>query len=64
MGFPCGSDSEESTCNVDTCVQSLSCEDPLEKGVATHPRILACRIPWTGKPGGLQCVGSQGVGHD
>ena len=22
-------------------------EDPLEKGIATHPSILAWRIPWT-----------------
>ena len=26
-------------------VPSLGCEDPLEKGVATHPSILAWRIP-------------------
>ena len=31
----------------ETCVESLSWEDPLEKGMATHPSILACRIPWT-----------------
>ena len=34
-------------------VQSLGQEDPLEKGVATHSRILAWRIPWTEEPGGL-----------
>ena len=28
-------------------------EDLLEKGVATHSRIIAWRIPWTRKPGGL-----------
>ena len=28
-------------------VQSLSQEDPLEKGMATHSSILAWRIPWT-----------------
>ena len=27
-------------------------------------RILAWRIAWTEEPGGLQSVGSQGVGHD
>ena len=26
--------------------QSLGWEDPLEKGMATHSSILACRIPW------------------
>ena len=30
-----------------TWVQSLGWEDPLEKGTATHPSILAWRIPWT-----------------
>ena len=64
MCFPSGSDSEESSCNVDTCVQSLNWEDPLEKGVATHSRILAWRIPWREEPDRLQCRGSQGVGHD
>ena len=28
-------------------VQSLGQEDSLEKGKATHSRILAWRIPWT-----------------
>ena len=28
-------------------------EDPLEKGMATHPSILAWRIPWTEAPGRL-----------
>ena len=31
----------------DTWVQSLSWEDPLEKGTAPHSSILAWRIPWT-----------------
>ena len=31
----------------ETWVQSLGWEDPLEKGTATHSRILAWRIPWT-----------------
>ena len=45
-------------------VQSLGQEDPLEKGMATHSSILAWRIPCTEKPGGLQSMGSQRVGHD
>ena len=48
----------------ETRVRSLSQEDPLEKGMAIHPSILAWRIPWTEKPGGLQFMGSQRVGHD
>ena len=31
--------------------------------MATHSSILAWRIPWTEQPGGLQSMGSQGVGH-
>ena len=41
--------------------KSLGQEDPLEEGMATHSGILAWRIPWTGKPGGLQPTGSQRV---
>ena len=39
-------------------------EDSLEEGMATHPSILAWRIPWTEEPGGLQSMGPQRVGHD
>ena len=45
-------------------IQSPDQRDLLEKGMATHSSILACRIPWTEKPGGLQSTGSQRVGHD
>ena len=45
----------------ETWVQFLGWEDLLEKGTATHFSILACRIPWTEKPGGLQSMGSQRV---
>ena len=31
----------------ETQVQPLGQEDLLEKGMATHPSILAWRIPWT-----------------
>ena len=44
-------------------VQSLVWEDPLEEGTATHSSILAWRIPWTEKPGGLWSIASQRVGH-
>ena len=33
-------------------------DDPLEEVMATHFSILALRIPWTEKPGGLQSIGS------
>ena len=32
--------------------------------MATHSCVLAWRIPGTGEPGGLQCLGSHRVGHD
>ena len=48
----------------ETCIQSLNREDALEKGMATHSSILAWRIPWTEKPGGLQSMESQKVGHN
>ena len=47
----------------ETWLRSLGWEDPLERGMATHSSILAWRIPWTEKPGGLQSMGSQRVGH-
>ena len=48
----------------ETWVRSLGWEDPLEKEMATHSSILAWKIPWTEKPGRLQSMGSQRVGHD
>ena len=48
----------------ETQVQSLGQEDPLEKGMITHSRILAWRIPWTEEAGGLQPMGLQRVGHN
>ena len=41
-------------------IRSLGQEDPL----VTHSSILAWRIPWTEKSGGLQSMGSQRVRHD
>ena len=45
-------------------VQSLGQEDPLGKGMATDPSVLASRIPRTEEPGGLWAIESQRVGHD
>ena len=67
MGFPGGSVVKNLPAvqeRQETWVQSLGQEDPLEKEVANWPSILAWRIPWTEKPGGLWSVGSQRVGHD
>ena len=46
---------------LETQVQFLGQEDPLEKGMSTHSGIPAFRIPWTEKSGGLQAKGSQRV---
>ena len=47
-----------------TQVQSLGQEDPLEEEMATHSSIVAWKIQWTEKPGGLQSKGLQRVRHD
>ena len=44
-GFPCSSLSKESACSAGDLGSIPGSEDPLEKGIATHPRILAWRIP-------------------
>ena len=64
MGFPGGSDGKESACDVGDLGLILTLEDPLEKRMATHSSILACRILWTEEPGGLQSTGSQRAGHN
>ena len=48
----------------ETWARSLSWEDLLDKGMATHSSILAWRTPWTEEPGGLQSMGLHRVGHD
>ena len=48
----------------ETWAQSLGWEDPLEKEMVTHSSILAWRIPWMEKLGGLQSTGLQRVRHD
>ena len=48
----------------ETWLQSLGCEDPLEKEMAIHSSAIAWKIPWTEEPGRLQPMGSQRVGHD
>ena len=47
----------------ETQVQFLGRSDPLQKERATHPSVLAWRIPWTEEPGGLQSRGLQRVRH-
>ena len=47
-----------------TWVRSLGQEDPLEMEMATHPSMLAWRIPWTEEPGGLPSKATQTAGRD
>ena len=71
MGFIGGSvnppaiqETQEMKETLETWVQILSREDPLEKEMATHCSTLAWKILWTEEPGGLQSTGSQRVRHD
>ena len=60
FGFPSGSVVKNLPAVQETQemrVWSLSQEDPLEEGIATHSSILAWRITWTEEPGGQQSWG-------
>ena len=49
----------------ETWVRSLGREDPLEKGMAIPPSILAWRIPWTESGASwVSSVGLQKVKHN
>ena len=47
-----------------TRVRSLRRQDPLEKEMATHSRLLAWRIAWTQEPGSYSPWGCKGVRHN
>ena len=59
MGFPGSAVVKNLPAMQETWVHSLTWEDPLEKGMATHSSILAWEIPWTEEPGRLQSIGLQ-----
>ena len=48
---------------LETWVQSLGWEDPLEEGMTTHSSVLTWKIPRIEEPGGLQSMGSQRIGQ-
>ena len=65
--------------SMDTCIcmaESLCCPPETiitlligytrisEKAMAPHSSTLAWKVPWMEEPGGLQSMGSLGVGHD
>ena len=59
MGFPGGSGIKNSPAVQKIWVQFLGQEDPLEKEMTPHSRILPRKIPWTEKPGRLQSIATQ-----
>ena len=46
---------------LETWVETLGQEDPVEKEMATHSSTLAWKIPWMEKPGRLRSMGLQKV---
>ena len=64
MGFPSGSDSKESACNMGDLglIPGLG-RSPGGEWQPT-PVFLPGESPGTEKPSGLHCMGSQGVGHN
>ena len=66
LGLPWGSDCKESAHNAgDQSLIPGSGRSPGEKnGYPLQFSILAWRLLWTEEPGGLQSMGSQGVGYD
>ena len=64
-GFPGDSDGKESTCSAgDAGSIPGRWENPLKKGMATHPSIFAWRIPWTEESGSSSSMGLQKAGHN
>ena len=61
---PGGSEGKASVCNAGDLGSIPGQEDPPEKEMATYSGTLAWKIPWTEKPGRLQSMGLQRVGHD
>ena len=59
LGFSGDSAVKNPPAMLETQVQSLHQEDPLEKEMATHSSILAREIPRTEEPGRLQSMGSK-----
>ena len=60
-GFPGGSAVKHLSAVQEIWVQSLFGEDPSEKEMVIHSRILAWKIQWTEEPGRLWFLGKQGL---
>jgi len=67
-GLPRWLSGKESACQCRRCrrhgFNSWVRKIPREEETATHPSILACKIPWTEEPDRIQSIGSQTVGHN
>ena len=63
-GFPWWLSGNESTCNAGNVGSIPGSGRSPEREMEAHSRILAWEIPWTGKPSGLQSMGSQRVRHN
>ena len=66
-GLPWWLSGKESACNAGDTGDTgliLGLGSSPEEGMATHSSILAWRIPWTEKPGGLQPIESQRIRHN
>ena len=57
--FPGGSVVKNRPANVETQVQSLGREGPMEEEMATHSSVLPWRITWTEELCGLQSTVAQ-----
>ena len=58
LGFPDVSVVKNLPAVLETWVQTLGWEDPLEKEMATYSSFLTWKITWTEEPGRLQSMGS------
>ena len=64
MTFPGGSAVKKSPTSAGDVGSIPGLGKSLEKEMATHLRILAWEVPWTGEPGRIQGMGLQKVRHD
>ena len=64
LGFPGAQIVKCLSAMQETRLQSRGWEETLEKEMAAHSSTLAWKIPWTEKPGRLQSMGWQRMGHD
>ena len=64
LGLPGGSVGKESACQCRRCRFDPRLERSSGEGNGNPLQYLAWEIPWRVKPGGLESMGLQRVGHD